>query len=342
MPRRLSPTGRRVPSRVALPVVFVTAALLACGDSSPAPMDLDPRFAPGGGGPPVKVVSTDPSEGEQTDTLFVRVIGASFEPGAAARFYRPGVPPRIQTLSTTYVGPDELLAHIIIDGTAEVGLYDVEVTTPGGKKGVGTELFAVKEKGKPVALEERAMEYAISDLIVGLSSDGDGTYADGVDSVWAVLLDDGDYKSETGTIRMGHVNAWGIDEAGDTVHVAGTVPTRIGTVGGSPYMGVETVRLRFMAPGDTGVAVVGVHFYFPDGTYTFRFGRDCPGNRLDATRATAIRHDAETWTLSGDVSTLCVPYVKPEHGKTGPKGNDEPYPGHPAYLPFHVTLRLKQ
>jgi hypothetical protein len=148
MQRRLPPTGRRLSARVALPVVLVAAGFLACSDFSPTSTDLEPAFAPGGGGPPVRVTSTNPTEAEQGTTLTVRVLGSNFEPGAIAEFKRDGVPPgKVRTNSTTFVSPDELLADITVEVDADLGLYDVEVRTPRGKKGVGTELFRVLEVG---------------------------------------------------------------------------------------------------------------------------------------------------------------------------------------------------
>ena len=90
-----------------------------------------------------------------------------------------------------------------------------------------------------------------------MSSDGRGTLLDSVNGVWAVLLGDGDFKSETGTDRLAVAAGWGSDDAGDTVHVTGMVPTRADTphVPLSPEEIAETVAEgAHQAPLATGEA----------------------------------------------------------------------------------------
>jgi len=137
----------RVPASRALAFAALlgASALLACGEAAQAPGPLAPQFARGGGGPPVKVTGTDPTGAEQDQTLDVRGFGSNFEPGSDAAFTLGGVATdKVRTNATTFVSSDELSANITIDADADLGLYDVEVRTPPGKKGVGTELFEVR------------------------------------------------------------------------------------------------------------------------------------------------------------------------------------------------------
>jgi alpha-tubulin suppressor-like RCC1 family protein len=55
----------------------------------------------------------------------------------------------VATNSTRFVSSGELVANITIAVSASVGFYDIVVTTSKGKKGIGSELFAVKSR--PVA-----------------------------------------------------------------------------------------------------------------------------------------------------------------------------------------------
>jgi len=55
---------------------------------------------------------------------------------------------KIRTNSTRYVSATELVANITIDATAVVDYRDVAVTTLAGKKGIGTEAFAILNGGE--------------------------------------------------------------------------------------------------------------------------------------------------------------------------------------------------
>jgi len=142
-------TRARFASPLTAMAVVAIAALVACSEPGPAASPFEPQFAAGGGGgPPVRVNATDPTGAEQETTLDVRVLGSNFEDGSAATFTLGGVAPsRVHTNSTTFVSSGELVANITIDVDADLGLYDVAVITPHGKKGVGTELFEVRVKG---------------------------------------------------------------------------------------------------------------------------------------------------------------------------------------------------
>jgi len=144
--RRLSPGTPLTSLRACLAIVTI-AALGACAERAREVAPFEPQFGPGGGGPPVKVTGTDPTGAEQEQTLDVRVFGSNFEPGSNAEYTLNGASGKVHTNSTTFVSSSELVTSITIDAEADLGLYDVEVMTPPGKKGVGTELFEVRVKG---------------------------------------------------------------------------------------------------------------------------------------------------------------------------------------------------
>jgi hypothetical protein len=125
--------------RVAL---AVTALFLAgCGDSLPTM----PPMAAARSGSDLSVTSTDPNKAHQDTTLDVRVVGSGFDQGSRAEWAIAGVPTaKVRTNSTRFVNSKELVANITIALDADPVLYDVQVITSRGKKGIGTELFQVQ------------------------------------------------------------------------------------------------------------------------------------------------------------------------------------------------------
>lgn len=90
------------------------------------------------------VTSVVPDSAPRGVTLDVIVRGSGFDPGSAVQLEREGVPAvGITTNSTTFLASRRLSANITIAADADVGAYDVAVTTSGGRKGVGIETFAV-------------------------------------------------------------------------------------------------------------------------------------------------------------------------------------------------------
>ena len=132
---------------------MLAVGVLGCSDRDPVLLDdLAIQAAKGGGrGTPVKVEETDPPGAEQETTLDVRVLGSGFDDGAEVTLLLGGqaAPEEVRTNHTTFVGDGELVANVTIDLEATVGLWDVEVMTLRGKKGIGIEMFEVKEKTPP-------------------------------------------------------------------------------------------------------------------------------------------------------------------------------------------------
>lgn len=133
--------------------MLVTGAA-ACSDRDPVLPDVPTIQAVKAVDGDVKVRDTDPPGAEQETTLDVRVLGSGFDDGtrtAAVTMLLGGQaqPVEVRTNKTTFVSDRELIANVTIDPEATVGLWDVEVMTLRGKKGIGIEMFEVKEKVPP-------------------------------------------------------------------------------------------------------------------------------------------------------------------------------------------------
>jgi hypothetical protein len=91
------------------------------------------------------VTSAVPSEAEQGTTLDVQINGSGFDRGSLAHWERNGaVDPRVRVNGTRFVKSTQLIANLTIALDAEVSPYDIVVVTAAGKKGIGTEKFAVR------------------------------------------------------------------------------------------------------------------------------------------------------------------------------------------------------
>ncbi len=117
---------------------------LSCAEPrSTQPNAGDLAFAKGGGSDPT-VTSADPAEAPQDSTLDVHILGTNYDQGSKVDFARAGVvDPKLQVNSTTYLSSTELLANVSVAADAAPVSYDVMVTKSTGKKGIGTEKFAV-------------------------------------------------------------------------------------------------------------------------------------------------------------------------------------------------------
>jgi hypothetical protein len=173
----------------------------ACTDGQPTATGVEPPLLGRGGGGKPQVDATDPSEAPQDTTLEVRVLGSGFDDGSEARMLLAGqATEKVRTNSTRFESETELVANITIAIDAEVALYDVEVTTSRRRKGIGTELFAVKEKGKPGEEPPPHFEAVVTDnndlTQYWLASDGRGTYERFMDCV-RINANDGTFMLRT-------------------------------------------------------------------------------------------------------------------------------------------------
>ena len=172
---------------VACLTVMLTG-IVSCTDSQPVePVIADALAAKGGTpGPPsdggggdgggddgstdLTVNDTDPESAPQDTTLDVRVFGTGFDSGSKVSFLLDGQTVKeVKTNSTTFVHGEELISNITITADAVPELYDVQVTTSKGKKGVGIELFEVVGPTTDLAS-------ATQDSGPGLYEDGNGFY----------------------------------------------------------------------------------------------------------------------------------------------------------------------
>jgi uncharacterized membrane protein len=119
------------------------ALVSACNEEPPTgPVDT-PNAAKASTGP--TITATDPFSAPRDTTLDVRVLGSGFDRGSKSEFALDGVVgANIRTNRTTYKSTKELVANVTISADAVEALYDVIVTTSSGKKGIGTEQFAVE------------------------------------------------------------------------------------------------------------------------------------------------------------------------------------------------------
>lgn len=180
--------GRFIESWLLVSAIFMVGGLLACdsrdtigpagfGRSTARLASGGNGKGPGGGGgdgggpdaDPV-VSAVDPDSTVQGATLDVIVTGSGFEPGSSVDWLLDGTATQaIHTNSTTFLSKRQLRASITVEPDAAADFYDVLVTTPPGRRGIGSELLQVTED-VPI---EVTLRDAAGDEIV---SDGGGTY----------------------------------------------------------------------------------------------------------------------------------------------------------------------
>lgn len=144
--------SRPVTRRPSLPAALLLVAFAAACSEAPTavPEAPDALAAKGGtpgppsGGDEPTVEDTDPESAPQDTTLDVRVFGTKYDAGSTVELLLDGNSTnKVKTNSTTFVSDTELVANITIAADAEPDLYDVQVTTSKGKKGVGIEMFEI-------------------------------------------------------------------------------------------------------------------------------------------------------------------------------------------------------
>ncbi len=169
-------------------LAFLAIIVMACSEPVPAGPEVPAVRAakggipgpPGGGNGDPTVDDTDPASASQSTTLDVRVLGSNYDAGSQVAFLLDGVATgRVTTNSTTFVSDKELVANVTIAADAEPDLYDVQVTTAKGKKGIGIELFEVV-------------------TTANLLTVGDGVVGDGMD----LYFDTGQFMHVTNRFRL--------------------------------------------------------------------------------------------------------------------------------------------
>jgi hypothetical protein len=93
------------------------------------------------------MTKTDPVAAPRDTTLDAKVFGSGFDRGSAVAFALDGIPSEeFVTNSTRFVSSSQLLSNVTIAADAVEDPYDVIVTTSHGKKGIGTEIFAITDQ----------------------------------------------------------------------------------------------------------------------------------------------------------------------------------------------------
>ncbi len=105
----------------------------------------DGKSAPPAGTGDVVVTAASPSMAPQDTTLDVTINGSGFGTGARAVWSLNGDTTQVHVKSTRVVSATQVVATVIVPLAAPVASYSIEVALPGGKKGVGAELFIVTE-----------------------------------------------------------------------------------------------------------------------------------------------------------------------------------------------------
>ncbi len=199
---------RSTQSRSVGAALAVWAVALTVGCSGPSDDPSGPnriQLAKSGAGPTVSQAA--PSYGHQGDVSEqVTITGSGFASGASAAWERNGtVDPNIQVTSTQYVSSTQLVATITIQANATISYYDIGVTNPDRKKGIGYALFAVTQA---VVIDPDAgtSAVAVNDAgrVLGLNKVG-GVYVFDVSTRASQVID----ATGTGT-------PWDIDQLGTT------------------------------------------------------------------------------------------------------------------------------
>lgn len=165
-------------------VAPMLVGLAACQGGEPtsvlrAPRDMSTAKGAGGGSgsTSVTVTSASPAQAPQDTTVDVTISGSGFTNGAKATWSLNGDTTLVHVKSTKFVSSSQLVATVLVPGTAPVASYDVQVTLTSGKKGVGAELFVV------TAADPKAeLLFPLDTSGLGVSSDG--LYVSGDQSVY--------------------------------------------------------------------------------------------------------------------------------------------------------------
>lgn len=269
-----------------------------------------------------------PDSATQDTTLDVVITGSNFDAGSSAQWAIGGVASsKVHTNSTQFVNSKRLIANISIAVDADTVLYDVIVTTSTGKKGIGTELFAIKHKAADTPITA-VFRDAASDAILSDAQirSGDPTYIDGVDSVGAQITGGGGYlflDVRTQTSRKLCFDFHGQPGAPYTVVCDDGYAT---TSVGDP-------NLLAMTVGTTATTRFGVVWVKDGYNWSLKFGKDCADNFLPDRRAAITRVDAATWLIESPPARafLCG---------FGVRGHTTPFAGE-FFMPVQITLRLK-
>ena len=178
------------------------SALTNCAAPTEAP--VRPNFARAAAGP--AVTAADPSFGHQGDAnKVVTITGSGFVAGSQPAWEQNGQAYQgIQVVSTQFVSSTQLVATLNIAAGATIDVYDISVTNPDRKKGIGYSLFQVTQ----------AIAVTGTGILRGTNSRGE--------MVGVLTQSTGNlayyYSLGTGLVELYNNGAgWAIDEAGKTI-----------------------------------------------------------------------------------------------------------------------------
>jgi len=290
-------------------LMALVAMTAACGDGADLTAPPPPSARAAVTDP--TVTSVVPDSAPRGVTLDVTVRGSGFDPGSAVRLEREGVPATgITTNSTTYLTSRRISANLTIAADAEVGAYDVAVTTSGGRKGVGIETFAVTyvidELGVIGGTWSRA--HAINDRgeVVGTSCTSDCL---ATAFYWSQEGGQVDLDGLTGYSRSG---AYAINTRGQ---VFGEVSCPTSDPGCAPGVGTRRVRWEKVGGAWTIAPLDGCSVVTPLGEASEKF----PINERDeCLLRTATGLVLQTLSGTGVARTEVIP--SPFPGTSAPQG----------------------
>jgi probable HAF family extracellular repeat protein len=162
---------------------------LGCTDQTGTSPNGSIDAAAAGSGGSITVRSTVPSSSPRDTTVDILVRGTGFDQGSRATWALKGdstyQTTKIHTNSTTFVNSTALIANITIGADAQLALYDLQVLSAGGKKGIGIEAgifeVTIQVTALPMLDGAAASPVAINDAGVAI-----GAALDAKDRVYAV------------------------------------------------------------------------------------------------------------------------------------------------------------
>ncbi len=194
--------------RAWLPTLAV-AGLLGCGGASTNGPVNPPPPPPPPAAP--TVTSSGPVIGRGGDAAVqITISGTNFASGAQVAWELAGAPEsKIQVGAVQVTSPTRLVAAITIAADAPVTLYDITVTNPDSKKGVGSALFEVT-RAVPIAGAVGGRGVNELGTVVGWFDRGEVPGFVWTATSGATVLPTDQGPSSTN-------GAWAVDEAGTTV-----------------------------------------------------------------------------------------------------------------------------
>ena len=216
---KLARTGRTDITPVPGSVNVINANLITCDFSIPlsadpgvwTPMVTNPDGQTGSlvdgfaifGGPPPSVISIDPNNGVQGETIaIINLIGTNFVDGAGVKLTRVGQSD-IDASSVVVANSEYISCSIAIPQTAEIGLWNVVVTNPDTQSGQLDNAFTVYAPGTAPTITSIDPDNGDRDTTVSVTITGtnfDPAIADG--KVKLARTTQTDIPADTGTINV--------------------------------------------------------------------------------------------------------------------------------------------